>query len=87
MSLDFEAVSLAGVWAYALRVNDQGGSGTESDPFAGFMVSLIAEDTLTLAAADMQYAFVNGLAALPQYGGWVVDSFTSYAYVQSHFEC
>jgi hypothetical protein len=79
MSLEFETVSPAGVWAYVLRVNNQGGSGTESDPFVGFMVSLIAEDTLTLAAADMQYPFVTGLAALPQYGGWVVDSFTSNA--------
>jgi hypothetical protein len=64
-------------WSYTLRVNDMGGSGTESDPFIGTEAALQAGDTFTIAATGIQNPLVSDEAKRPEYGAWVVEQYDS----------
>lgn len=64
-------------WSYALTATALGGSGTQTDPFTGLAVDVMAGDTFSIAGFNIQSPSVSSAAADPANGGWVVDSSSS----------
>jgi hypothetical protein len=66
-----------GLLDVTLRAMEIGGEGTLLDPYSGVITTIYAGDTFTIGGVGVSSPFVTGLAALIDYGGWVVDAFDS----------
>jgi hypothetical protein len=74
---DASVMSSIGMNDVSLIVVPFAGSGTEADPFQGIQTNVFRGDLFRVTGIGISNPIVTERAALPAFGAWVVDSFTS----------